>query len=351
MIRIHKESIVIDGLNAIFPQNFDEQYVNHLREGGINVIQITIPDVESFSTAYVSDELTKLFVNIRKLKHAGVRLITTASEIRKAKEEDGLAVLLGSQGSGFLGLDLDNLELYYRLGMRIKQPTYQQRNQFGSGCGEKKDEGLSELGFGWVQKMNDLRMLISLSHAGRQTSLDAITHSKDPVIFSHSNVKALCKHVRNIDDEQIRACAEKGGVIGLTPVAMFISVEKDQRELTIEDYLRHIDYIVKLVGIDHVGLGMDLAEELYYTREKVLAKRSNLPSLTSPSMVKIEDAFLSSTRDKLPFAELYMPPWIQKMADMPKISEALSKSGYSDQDIKKILGENFLRVFERVFGA
>jgi len=351
MIQVHRDSIVIDGLNAIFPSNFDEQYVNHLREGGINTIQITIPDVESFSTEYVFQELTKLFANIRKLKHAGVRQVTTVSEIRKAKEDDEIAVLLGSQGSGFLGLDLDNLEFYHRLGMRIKQPTYQQRNQFGSGCGEKKDEGLSDLGLEWVRKMNDLGMVISLSHAGRRTSLDAIENSKDPVVFTHSNVRTLCKHVRNIDDDQIRACAEKGGVIGLTPVAMFVSVDKEQGQLTIEDYLRHIDYIVNLVGINHVGLGMDLAEELYYTREKVLAKRSNLPSLTSPSMTKIEDEFLSSTRDKLPFAELYMPPWIQKMSDVPKITEALSKAGYSDQEIKKILGENFLRVFERVFGA
>jgi membrane dipeptidase len=350
LIPIHQQSIVIDGLNAIFPRNFDEQYVSHLREGGIDVVQITIPDIESFSTSYVADELTKLFVDIRKLKHLGIRLVTTASEIRQTKKEGGIAVLLGTQGSGYLGLDLDSLDYYYQLGIRAMQPTYQQRNQFGSGCGEKKDEGLSELGLEWVHRLNELRILISLSHAGRQTSLDAIRNSNDPVIFSHSNVKAICNHVRNIDDEQIRACAEKGGVIGLTPVAMFVSVEKDQRRLTIEDYLRHLDYVVKLAGIDYVGLGLDLAEELFYDREKVLAKRSNLPSLTSPSMKEIEDEFLSSGRAKLPFAELYMPPWIQKMADMPKISEALSKSGYSDQDIRKILGENFLRVFERVFG-
>ncbi len=194
-------------------------------------------------------------------------------------------------------------------------------------------------------------MLISLSHAGRQTSMDAIQNSKDPVIFTHSNVKALCNHVRNIDDGQIRACAERGGMIALTPVAMFVSVEKDQRDLSVADYTRHIDYIVKLVGIDHVGLGMDLAEELFYNREKILVKRIQLPSLTSPSMKKIEDEFLASGRDKLSFSELYMPPWIQKMADMTRISEALSKSGYSDQDIKKILGENFLQIFERVVGA
>jgi len=234
--------------------------------------------------------------------------------------------------------------------MRIMQPTYQQRNQFGSGCGEKKDEGLSELGMEWIRRMNELHMLISLSHAGRQTSLDSIRSSKDPVIFTHSNTKVLCNHVRNIDDEQIRACAEKGGVICPTPVAMFVSVEKDQRQLTIGDYTKHIDYIVKLVGVNHVGLGMDLAEELFYTGEKILQKRSSLPSLTSPSMKVIEDGFIASGRDRLPFAELYMPPWIQKMADMPKIGEALSHSGYSDQDIKKILGENFLRVFEKVVG-
>ncbi|HYB04911.1 MAG TPA: membrane dipeptidase, partial [Nitrososphaerales archaeon] len=249
IISVHLEAIVVDCLNAIFPSNFDEQYVHHLREGGIDAIQITIPDVESFSPSYVTDELTKLFVNMRKLEHLGVRLVTTAAEIRKAKNRGEIAVILGTQGSGYLGLDLDSMDYYHRLGMRIMQPTYQQRNQFGSGCGEKTDEGLSQLGLEWVRKMNELRMLISLSHAGRQTSMDAIENSKDPVIFTHSNVKALCNHVRNIDDGQIRACTEKGGMISLTPVAMFVSVEKDQHELSIADYTRHIDYIVNLVGI------------------------------------------------------------------------------------------------------
>jgi membrane dipeptidase len=351
MLPIHKESLVIDCLNAIFPRNFNENYVSHLREGGIDVVHITIPDVESFSTDYVKSELTRLFVNIRKLKHLGVTLATSAREIRHAKKDNGISVLLGTQGSGFLGLELDSLEFYWRVGLRILQPTYQQRNQFGSGCGEKTDEGLSELGHEWVERMNELRMLISLSHAGRKTSLDAIKISKDPVIFSHSNAKSISNHVRNIDDEQIKACAEKGGVIGLTPVAMFLSSQKDPGQLTVSDYIAHIDYISDLVGIDHVGLGMDLAEEYFYRREDILQKRSQLPSLTSTFLLKKEDEFLASGRDKLPFAELYMPPWIQQMSDLPVVSDALSRSGYSDLDIKKILGENFLRVFERVVGA
>jgi membrane dipeptidase len=351
MLPIHRESVVIDCLNAIFPLNFDQNYVKHLKEGGVDVINVSIPDVESFSTEYVNSEFAELFGNIRKLEELGVRIVTNTSEIRRAKNEDGIAVLLGTQGAGFFGLNLQNLEFYRRLGLRILQPTYQQRNQFGSGCGEKKDDGLSNLGIEWIEKMNELHLLVSLSHAGRKTSLDAIEISKDPVIFSHSNAKSLCNHVRNIDDEQIKACAEKGGVIGLTPVAMFLSLQKDPRQITIEDYLAHIDYIADLVGVEYVGLGIDLAEELYYRRDDIVSKRSQLPSLTSSSLSKMEDEFLASGREKVPFAELYMPPWIHKMSDMPAISEALSKSGYSDQDIQKILGENFMRVFERVLGA
>jgi membrane dipeptidase len=343
--------VVVDGLNAVFPRNFDDRYVGSLRAGGVTGIHVTVPDVESFSESYVVGELTELFHNIRTLGHLRVRLTTTVKEIRQAKEEGGIAVVLGAQGSGFLGQDLHTMDFYRQLGMRIMQPTYQTRNQFGSGCGEKVDEGLSNLGVEWVGRMNELNMLISLSHVGPRTSMDVMEISKDPVVFTHSNSKALCNHIRNITDEEIETCAEKGGVVGLVPIGMFVSDSKELKDITVEDFIRHIDYVVRLVGVDHVGLGLDIAEEYYYSAEDILRKRRLLPTLTSSILQNAEDEFLRSGKPKVRHDALYVPPWLQRMSDFPIIVKGLKDAGYSEQDIDKILGENFLRVFEEVWGS
>jgi membrane dipeptidase len=345
---LHKETTVVDGLNAVYPREFNEGYVHSLRAGGVAAIKVTIPDVECFSMDEAVHELAVWFRRLRALEPSMMRFARSVQEIEKAKQDDAIAVILGSQGAGFLGLDMSNLDFFERLGMRTMQPTYQRRNQFGSGCGEENDEGLSSLGVEWVERMNDLGMLISLSHVGYKTSLDVMEISKDPVVFDHSNPKQLCNHVRNITDEQIRTCAEKGGVIGLTPLSMFVSDKKKPLELGISDYVQHIDYVVKLVGADHVGIGLDLAEGHYRSAEMILEERRALPGITSKHTQEIEDEFIKSGREKLYFCDLHMP-WFRSMSQMPMITEALLQRGYSEQDVKQILGKNFLRVFKRVW--
>jgi membrane dipeptidase len=347
---IHKKSIVVDGLAAVYPKDFNEEYIQNLKKGGITAIHVTIPDVECFSLPQAVQELSVWFERLRRLEPYNVRLVTTVKEIRDAKEGGGVAVVLGSQGAGFLGLDLRSLEFFARLGMRTMQPTYQQRNQFGDGCGERTDTGLSNLGVQWVEEMNKIGMVISLSHAGYKTSMDVMEISKDPVIFDHSNPKALCEHPRNLKDDQIQACAEKDGVIGLCPLAMFVNADKGPDELGVEDFIVHVDYVAELVGVEHVGIGTDLAEGYYWTPEQILEKRRMFPKLTSKGARKVEDEFLKSGREKLYFYEVYMP-WLKSTSEVPIITEALVKRGYSDKDVGKILGGNLLRVFEKVLGS
>ena len=210
-------------MNAVYPKEFDDDYSLSLKAGGVAAIKVTVPDVECFSMSQTISQLAGWFRRLRPFEPSKMRLVRSVQEIRTAKQEGAIAVILGSQGAGFLGLDLGNLDFFQRLGMRTMQPTYQRRNQFGSGCGEKNDDGLSRLGVDWVESMNKLGMVISLSHVGHKTNMDVMEISKDPVVFDHSNAKALCNHLRNVTDEQIRVCAEKGGVIGLTPFSMFVS--------------------------------------------------------------------------------------------------------------------------------
>jgi membrane dipeptidase len=346
---LHKKCIFLDGCAATYPKDFNAEYIQKLKEAGISATHVTIPDVECFSVYQVVDQLAKWFHNLRRLVPYKVRLVTTVKSIRETKDEGGVAMILGSQGSGFLGVDLSSLDLFARLGMRTMQPTYQRQNQFGSGCGEKTDSGLSDLGIQWVQQMNELRMVISLSHASYKTSMQVMEITKDPVIFDHSNPKALCDHPRNITDEQMRVCAEKSGVIGLCPLVEFTSADKKASEQNVEDYVKHIDYVVDLIGIDHVGIGLDFAESYFYTPELILEEKRLYPGLESRPTQEVDSRFLESGNDKLYFYERHLP-WLRTISDAPIVTEALLHAGYSEEDVKKIIGENFLRVFKAVWG-
>lgn len=350
IIEIHKKLTIVDGLSAVYPNEFNKEYIKNVKKGGITAIHVTIPDIECFSLEKAVDELSYWFQRLRALEPYNVKLVTTVKEIRDAKERGDVAIILGSQGVGFIGLDLKRLEFLARLGIKTMQPTYQQRNQFGDGCGEKTDVGLSNLGVQWVKEMNKLNMLISLSHAGYKTSMDVIDISEDPVIFDHSNPKALCNHPRNITDEQIKACTEKGGLIGLCPLAMFVNTEKDPTELDIGDFINHIDHVVELVGVDYVSIGTDLAEEHFQTPEQILEDRRMFPALGYKGSRNVEDEFLKSGRKRLYFYEKHMP-WMSSTSEMSIFTEALINRGYSPHETGKILGENLLRVYEKVWGS
>jgi membrane dipeptidase len=347
---VHAKTLIVDGLSGVDqPAEFNEEYVRRLKEGGVTATHITIPGVERFDAAYAMRELAEWFYQLRKLKASGMKLATAVKEVRAAKKEGTIVAILGSQSAAFLGDELHTMDLLKELGMRTMQPTYQRRNQFGGGCAETSDTGLSLLGVEWVEKMNEIGMLISLSHVGYKTSMEVMEISKDPVVFDHSNPRALCDHVRNIRDDQIEKCAEGGGVIGACPEAMFLRTDKGPDELSVSDFIDHIDYLVKLTGVDHVGIGLDLGEEHYVTPEQILEHRRRFPGLTSEKIGKVEDEFIKSGRDRLYHYELQMP-WFKSVSNMPIITDALLSRGYSDQDIAKIMGENFLNVFERVWG-
>ena len=166
--------------------------------------------------------------------------------------------------------------------------------------------GLTKFGLKVIDEMNDLRMLIDVSHLSETGFWDVIKRSKAPIVASHSNCYALCPHLRNLKDEQIKALADKGGVIGITFVPNFLTQEK--RKTTVKDVVAHIDYLVEKAGIDCVGLGSDFD------------------------------------------GTGALPLGLEGVEKIPYITEELLNRGYKEKDIKKILGENFLKVFKEVVG-
>ena len=252
-------------------------------------------------------------------------LVRTADNILKAKAEKKLGLILGFQTVSPIEEDLTNLAIFRALGVRIVQLTYMGRNLAGDGCYEPRDEGLTYYGIQIVRELNRLGMIVDLSHVGWKTAEDAVAISKAPVILSHSNPYGLCSNKRNVPDDLIKKVATSGGCIGVNGHPAFCILNPGCRP-TFEDYLDILDYLVRLVGVNHVSLGPDLFEGFTAWQANRWNKR---------------------------YDEL-KNPWgtvdgFGRAADIPGITRGLVVRGYSDSDIEKILGLNLLRVFRSVW--
>jgi len=250
-------------------------------------------------------------------------LAETVEDVRRAKREGKLAIAFDLEGSVMLEDDLAMVALFRDLGVRQIHLAYNLNNSIAAGCHDE-DRGLTELGRAVVKEINRVGMLMDCSHSGRRTSLEIMENSEKPVIFSHSNPKALRNHGRNIDDEQIDACARTGGVIGICGIGPFLG-ENDIRTETI---LRHIDYVAERVGTRHIGLGLD-----YVFHPEV----EDLPPTERADKWWPRRFGYGSTQG----AMRIVPP-----EQLPEIAEALVKRGLAEAEIVGILGGNFLRAAE-----
>jgi len=323
-LSLHSESIIIDGLNVSV---WDEDVFNRLKAGGVTAVNATIVCWENFREAISNiEKWNEKFESFKDL----IMQVKTIEDIRRAKSEKKVGIVLGFQNGTPIEDDINLIRIFHDLGVRIIQLTYQDRNYIGYGCWESKDAGLSEFGYRVVKEMNRQGILIDLSHASEKTSMETIEASKDPVAFTHTNPKSIVDNPRNKSDEQLLALAEKGGVIGAT---LYPPLLVGGEGSTLEDYLDVIDYLVKLVGIEHVALGTDFTEKQ--------PKEFFIYALTGKSWEK------PLTEIKYP---IMYPKGISSATDFPKITEGLMKRGYSDNDTRKIIGENWLQLFSKVWG-
>ncbi len=253
-------------------------------------------------------------------------LVRRVEDIHRAMNENKLAVSFWFQGSAVLADDLNMLEIYQQLDIRAILLCYNTRNSIGDGCTESNDAGLSSFGIQVVKEMNRLGMLIDCSHAGYKTTMEIIELSENPVIFSHSCAYGVYIHPRNVRDEQIKACAKKGGVIGVNSPNLFLGAKA-----TPEKYVEHIDYMVQLVGSQHVGIGL----EYIFFQERLDLYFQNKSS-------SFMDGYLKGKSPSKDISTLEPEQTIE-------LVELLIKKGYAEADIKNILGENLLRIARSVW--
>lgn len=250
-------------------------------------------------------------------------LVGRADDLDAAKAKQKIAVIMGLQNADEFREPKD-VKAFYELGLRCAQLTYNTQNLLGSGSTERVDGGISDYGEQIIKAMNEVGMLVDVSHSGDRTTLDAIELSPKPIAFTHSNCRALNNHPRLKTDEAIRKLAAKGGVMGITGVRMFV---KATEPTTVEDIVDHIDHVVKLVGIEHVGIGSD----------SDLMGYDHMP----PDQYKQLKAGYKASyafRDKIDTDGFDHP---RKVYDL---TAALIRRGYSDSNIQAILGGNFRRL-------
>jgi membrane dipeptidase len=248
-------------------------------------------------------------------------LVESVADMRAAKRLGKLGIGFHLQGAGPLAYEPALIDTWYRLGIRWMILAYNTRNPLGDGCHEPSDAGLSLLGRAFVAEANRVGMLLDISHAGIRTSLDIIERSEKPVVASHSSVRALKNHERNVTDEQIKALAARGGVVGINSIGAFLT---DDNSASVAAIVRHINHIAQLVGPEHVGLGLDV---IFY----------------QPFMIKLYDSGPLMAQRGYP-----RPPWADvKPEILPELVEALDRHGYSEAAILGVLGENFIRVAEQ----
>jgi membrane dipeptidase len=312
------------------PETFTVSDLQRFRDSGISIFHIATGIGGADPYANVLRFLAS-WNGFLAHHHDSLMRIDMPGALDTVKGARKIGVMLGIQNSQHFR-NVDDVDFFYGLGQRVSQLTYNTRNLIGNGSTERRDDGLSDFGLAIVERMNRVGMTVDVSHCGDRTTLDAFEASKRPVLITHSNCRALVpNHPRCKTDEAIKRMASSGGVMGITSVRMFV---KANEPTTIEDMLNHYDHVRKLVGVEHLGLGSDVDLDGYddMSADEQKALRANY-----------KDSY--GFRDKIDIEGVDHP---RRVFDL---TEGLIRRGYSDTDIRGVLGGNFARVLKTIWAV
>jgi len=329
----HDATLVIDGLNTSM---LDADQLVRFRTGGVTAFQWTVAKpYGDWPTVLAGIEAAHRKVEAMR---GQVTIVCGAADITGAKASGKVAAIFGLQNAAAIGEDLARVRTLHRLGVRVIQLTYNERNLFGDGCDEPANAGLSRLGQRLVGALNDAGILVDLSHCGSATTLETLRLSRPAAAITHANVRALCATARNKTDEEIRAAAEAGSIVGL---AFWAPLSGAASQPTIETMLDHADALRRIGGDALPSIGSDLTEGVY--RAAIEWERN---------LVTSEHLYPDVTGHVGPWYrfETRYPEGLESIARLRDFGARLATRGWPPAPIAALMGGNFLRVFRAACG-
>ena len=320
----HDDMVVIDGLIV---SKWSRSVFADMRRGGLTAANCTCSVWEGFEATMRNIAQWKLFFR----ENADLIMpVRTAADITRAKEAGRTGIILGFQNVSAFEDQLGYVQLFKELGVGIVQMAYNTQNLIGTGCYESQDRGLSDFGREVVAEMNRVGILCDLSHVGATTSRDVILASKQPVAYTHIAPAALKQHPRNKSDAEIRFIVEHGGFVGVTMFPPFLA---RGTAATVDDYVEAIAHVIGVAGEDHVGIGTDFTQD------------------QGPEFFRWLVHDKGYARTLVEFGDIVNPEGIRRIGDFPNLTAAMDRAGWPDGRIRKVMGENWLRVLRDVWGG
>jgi membrane dipeptidase len=324
--------LVVDGLDCSVPS---AAYVRSLRKAGVDCMHLSIEDMDARGNVH---PFVFIYERLDTLRDE-LQIARSVAEIERCRQQGRIALVLGWQGADPINVEAGTLRAYYEMGLRIVGIAYNTTNRYGSGCLEPT-KGLTDEGRRLVAQLHDLRVVVDVGgHTGEQTSLDAISMSAGrPVICSHTALAALNPNRRNTSNKVCEAIAGTGGVIGVLTVNDFLARNAANAgpgvtpQVPLSVYLDHIDYLKRLVGVDHVGLGPDFVEGQDVNAPGAWPGQRFTPDMISPGDMLCVKGF-------------------ERIDEIGNVRQGLSVRGWSTTELDKLFGLNWIRVYRAVWGS
>ncbi|HWM26405.1 MAG TPA: membrane dipeptidase [Chthoniobacterales bacterium] len=334
--KLYRDSFILDAnalasIGGLLGRSNQDGITKVIRESGVTVLKSTLAGaMGDFETAIADIAAAEQLMEKRADLFLKVR---TAADFERARREHKLGVIYSFESAAMLEDKIERIELFRELGVRVMQLNYNRRTPFGVGCLDGETDGLTELGRKAVAKMNEIGVALDLSHSNTKTTAEGIAASTKPPLITHAGCRAVYMHPRNKEDREMKALAEKGGVIG---IYMLPYITASPKQPMLDDYMKHLEHALKVCGEDHVGVGSDVP---FFQVDN-----SDLEEMKKATEKRKADGIAAPGEDR----PVYIPD-MNTPRKMELIADALLKRGHKSGVVEKIMGANFKRVFGEIW--